>query len=72
MRNNLWEHVNSVKDWANNDGNFFEDGIGSEKERVLLCPSFNKFLILIEKFFFFLYFVFFQIVIYDKGLYVGL
>ena len=46
--NDLGEHLDSVKDGSNNDGNLLEDGIGSDKEGVFLGPALNELLVLVE------------------------
>ena len=44
------EHLDSVKNGSNDDGNFLEDGIGSDKELILFGPFLDEFLVLVEFF----------------------
>lgn len=48
MRNDLGEHVDSVKNWTNDDGDLLEDGVGGKKEGVLLGPVFDELLFFVE------------------------
>ena len=42
------EHLNSVKNGSNNDGDLLEDGVGGNEEIVLLGPLLDELLVLVE------------------------
>lgn len=42
------EHLNSVKNGSNDDGDLLEDGVGGNEEGVLLGPLLDEFLVLVE------------------------
>jgi len=46
--NDLGEHLDSVKNGSNNDGDLLEDGVGSDEEGVLLGPALDELLVLVE------------------------
>ena len=48
MRNDLGEHVDSVKNWTDDDGNLLEDGVRGKKEGVLLGPVLDELLFFVE------------------------
>ena len=48
MRHYLREHVDSVKDGTNDDGDLLKNGVGGDKERVLLSPVLNELLVFVE------------------------
>jgi len=44
----LWESTDSVKDWADDAGNFLDEGVSGKEEIVLLGPLLDKLLVLVE------------------------
>lgn len=42
------EHLNSVKNGTNNDGDLLKDGVGGDEEGVLLGPLLDELLVLVE------------------------
>jgi len=48
LGDNGGEHLDSVKNGSNDDGDSLEDGVGSEEEIVFLGPLLDDFLVLVE------------------------
>lgn len=48
MGNDGWEHLNSVKDWSQNDWDLLNQRVGGEEHGVFLGPLLNEFLVLVE------------------------
>lgn len=50
MGDDLGEHLDSVKNGSNDDWHLLQDGVGSDEEGVLLGPTFDQLLLLVELF----------------------